>query len=184
MLHWLLTVTTYGTWLPGDPRGSVTSVRDLRRGEQRTPARHEHDQFDTPFERPISGLYRSAQSNMKGRPVRLESDHARALIEQFQETAEHRSWPISAIAVMWNHFHIVLAAPRDVDRTKIRADLKAYASRKLNKLFPKPSSQEWWSDGGSCRPLKSDLAVANAVNYVLFKQFQPLVTWAPDYSGR
>ncbi len=30
MTTWLLTSTTYGTWLPGDPRGSVTSVLDFR----------------------------------------------------------------------------------------------------------------------------------------------------------
>ena len=30
MRNWLLSNTCYGTWLPGDRRGSVTSVRDLR----------------------------------------------------------------------------------------------------------------------------------------------------------
>jgi hypothetical protein len=30
--YWLLTRTTYGTWLPGDVRGFVSRVRDLRRG--------------------------------------------------------------------------------------------------------------------------------------------------------
>ncbi len=184
MTHWLLTVTTYGAWLPGDPRGSVTSVRDLRRGEKRTPGRHEHSQFDTPFEQPLIGLHRSAQTRVKGSPVRLHREHADALVAQFLETSEHRWWPVSAIAVMWNHFHIVLAAPREVSREKIRSDFKAYASRKLNGLFTKPESNEWWTAGGSCRPLKFDLAVANAVNYVLFKQFEPLVIWQPEDSGR
>lgn len=29
MTTWLFTSTTYGTWLPGDPRGSVTRVLDF-----------------------------------------------------------------------------------------------------------------------------------------------------------
>ena len=33
--HWLLTWTTYGTWLPGDDRGSVVDSRPHR---QNTPA--------------------------------------------------------------------------------------------------------------------------------------------------
>jgi REP element-mobilizing transposase RayT len=31
---WLLSNTTFGTWLPGDNRGSVTSIRDLRPGDR------------------------------------------------------------------------------------------------------------------------------------------------------
>ncbi len=184
MRHWLLTVTTYGTWLPGDPRGSVTSLRDLRPGEKPTPARHEHDRPGTDYEQALPGLFRAAQSQMKGPPVRLGVEHAAPLIEQFRETSLHRHWPLSAIAVMWNHFHLVLAAPPEIDRRKIRNDFKAYASRKLNGLFPRPASGEWWTQGGSCRPLTSDLAVANAVQYVLFKQFNPLAIWSPDRSGR
>ena len=38
-----LTNTTYETWLPGDPRGSVTSVRDVRPGDERNAFRFEHD---------------------------------------------------------------------------------------------------------------------------------------------
>ena len=30
MTFWLLSSTFYGQWLPGDPRGSVTNVRDRR----------------------------------------------------------------------------------------------------------------------------------------------------------
>ena len=37
MRSWLLSNTMYGTWLPGSSRGSVTSVRDLRPGEEPTP---------------------------------------------------------------------------------------------------------------------------------------------------
>ncbi len=34
MRHWLLTWTTYGSWLPGDDRGSITSIRINRAGKR------------------------------------------------------------------------------------------------------------------------------------------------------
>ena len=50
MRAWLLSNTTYGTWLPGDRRGSVTSVRDLRPGDEPSPFRFEHDLPGEPYE--------------------------------------------------------------------------------------------------------------------------------------
>ena len=69
MRVWLLTSTTYGTWLPGDPRGSVTSVRDQRPGDAPSVVRIEHDIPGELWEEPIPGLHRSAQERMKGAPV-------------------------------------------------------------------------------------------------------------------
>ncbi|MEM1304897.1 MAG: hypothetical protein AAGG46_08365, partial [Planctomycetota bacterium] len=65
MRYWLLTNTTYGTWLPGDRRGSVTSVRDRRAGEPRVVSRCEHDLPGEPWEPPIDGLQRSATARLK-----------------------------------------------------------------------------------------------------------------------
>src|SRR5579862_1196593 len=104
MHSWLLTNTTYGTWLPGDPRGSVTSVRDVRPGEEPPAVRVEHDIPGEPWEDDIPGLYRSAQEQMKGPPIYLDLDKAVMLLTQFQETATHRSWTLRAVALMRNHF--------------------------------------------------------------------------------
>src|SRR5262249_61062771 len=48
--YWLLTWTTYGSWLPGDARGSVASVRN------KTGPRIEHDQPGIPVERTGGGI--------------------------------------------------------------------------------------------------------------------------------
>src|SRR5438876_4938989 len=113
MRAWLLTNTTYGTWLPGDPRGSVTSVRDRRSGEDKSPTRMEHDIPGDVYEEAIPALQHSAAQSMMGPPIYLDSDKAMRVLAQFQETAENRDWTLRAVAIMANHFHIVVQVPDD-----------------------------------------------------------------------
>jgi hypothetical protein len=87
-LTWLLTSTTYGTWLPGDDRGFVGRVRERRVSDQVTDGlRIEHDVFETPYDHGMPGLQASASGRMKGTPVLFESDKAAAVLSQFQTTA-------------------------------------------------------------------------------------------------
>src|SRR5262245_34351193 len=111
--YWLFTWTTYGTWLPGDPRGSVTSVR-----EQPGP-RIEHDLSGTPCDGPMPGLKASAQAKLKGPPIYLGLEQARALLAQFHETGTCRGWQNLGIAIMANHIHIVLGVPGDPDPSEM-----------------------------------------------------------------
>src|SRR5262249_35356128 len=138
----------YGTWLPGDPRGSVTSVRDARPGDHPTPSRFEHDLPGEPWEDEIPGLHRSAREQMKGPPTSLDLDKAEALLAQLQETATCRNWTLRAVAIMANHFHLVVEVPGDPDPRKVLADFKAYGSRALNRRWGKPLSDTWWTDRG------------------------------------
>ena len=45
--HWFLTWTTYGSWLPGDPRGFVSQLRDDY-GLPHTDALHTTERFERP----------------------------------------------------------------------------------------------------------------------------------------
>jgi REP element-mobilizing transposase RayT len=183
MRSWLLSNTMYGTWLPGGCRGSVTSVRDRRPGEEATPFRFEHDMPGEPWEDPLPGLERSARNQMKGPPIYLDLEKAIALLAQFQETAAYRRWTLRAVAVMFNHFHIVVEVPDDPDPRRILADFKAYGSRALNRRYGQPPSETWWTTNGSKHKLPDDRALANAIHYVLYKQPRPLVVWSPE-AGR
>lgn len=179
MRRWLLTNTTYGTWLPGDRRGSITSVRDLRPDDSRDAERRfEHDMPGQPWEPEILGLNRAAKEQMNGPPIYFNAEHAEIVLAQFQETSTHRSWMMHAIAIMRDHFHIVVQVAGDPDPKKVLADFKAYASRVLNRRFGVPPSETWWTSKGSKRKLVDDSYFANAINYVLFKQPQPLVVWS------
>jgi REP element-mobilizing transposase RayT len=183
MRSWLLANTTYGTWLPGDPRGSVTSVRDHRPGDASAERRLEHDVFGTPYEPAVPGLRRAAAEQMHGRPVLLDLAKADLLLSQFQETAAHRRWAILGLAIMVNHFHMIVQVSGDPDPRRVLADFKAYGSRALNQRFGKPESETCWTTNGSKRKLVTEAALQAAIHYVLYKQPNPLVVWSAE-SGR
>jgi REP element-mobilizing transposase RayT len=181
MWYWLLTSTTYGTWLPGDTRGSVTSVRERRIGESLGRSRVEHDKPGEAWEASIAGLQRTAIANLKSEPVLLDRSQAEVVLMQFRETCAFRKWELLAGSVMANHFHLVIAAADDPDPRKMLNDLKAYGSRALNEKFGQPKSQKkWWTANGSKRKLPDERAVAAAVNYVLHKQPNPLAVYSPS----
>ena len=135
---WLLTSTTYGSWLPGDPRGSVTSVRDVRPAEEPTIVRIEHDIPGEPYEDAIPELQDSARNRMKGPPLFLDREKAEVVLAQFQETAKFRRWTLRAAAIMYNHFHIVVEVPGDPQPGKVLGDFKAYGTRALNRKYGRP----------------------------------------------
>jgi REP element-mobilizing transposase RayT len=138
-LTWLITSTTYGTWLPGDARGFVGRVWETRPSDQATDAlRTEHDVVDTPYDQGIPGLEAASRERMKGEPILLNEVQADVVIAQFQETATFRGWKLHTASVMANHFHLVVSAPADVMSDKILGDFKSYASRSLNQKWSKP----------------------------------------------
>jgi REP element-mobilizing transposase RayT len=172
MRFWFLTWTTYGTWLPGDPRGSVTRVW----GEPPGP-RVEHDEPGTPYDPEMPGLQNAVRSQLKCPPIWLNLEQATAVMTQFHETASYRKWTIIGASIMSNHAHIVVAVPGDPNPEAVLGDSKSYSSRRLNRRWGKPASETWWTQSGSKRPLKDERTIINKVEYVVFKQERPLVTY-------
>ena len=107
--YWLLTSTTYGTWLPGDRRGFVSNVGDKAGRSVR------HNVPGTPVDASMEGLEGYARKNLKGKPIYLQKEQAEIILAQFQETAEYRKWQLLAVAIMPNHFHIVVRVEGDPD---------------------------------------------------------------------
>ncbi len=167
---WLLTSTTYGSWLPGDERGFVGTVKDG------PGSRVRHNVPETPIDRDIPELRQSAGQLLKCSPILLSREQAAVVLDQFRETAAYRRWQLLAGAVMGNHFHLVVAAGEDVHSTIMLRDFKSYASRALNRTWPKPPSGTWWTESGSRRSLPDDPAVESAVENVRRQQF-PLALW-------
>ncbi len=178
MTCWLVTSTFYGQWLPGDERGSVTSVRDVRPGDVVSDVRQEHDQLGQTYEQAIPGLRRAALAQLNGPPVSLSLVQAEELFDQFQETAGHRGWRLVAVAIMSNHVHLVVETPSDVGKSQLLKDLKGYGSRRLNQRFGKRESGTWWTDGGSCRVVQ-DLSAA--IHYVCHRQPHALLIWSLEH---
>jgi len=183
MRSWLMSNTYYGTWLPGDVRGSVTSVRDLRAEDTPSEFRFEHDIPGTPWEDALPELHQAAEAQMKGPPIHFDLQMAEIVLAQFQETAGYRQRILRAVSIMYNHLHFVVQVEDDPDPRRMLADFKAYGSRALNRRYGKPPSETWWTTKGSKRKLKDDDALAAAIYYVLYKQPNPLLVWSPE-TGR
>jgi REP element-mobilizing transposase RayT len=182
--YWLLTSTFYGNWLPGDPRGFVSRVRETRPEDLPAESRVEHDTPGTPYDADLPGLHRYARQQLRGAPIRIHPDQAQVPLNQFQETATYRGWLLLAVAVLANHVHLVVGVNGEPSPTKVLGDFKAYGSRALTRQWGKPPGDTWWTYDGSKRKLASEQALRAAIAYVR-SQHQPLVVWvAPEFSGR
>ena len=98
------------------------------------------------------------------------------MFRQFYETATHRKWKLRAVGIMATHIHIVVGVFGDPDPGKVLGDFKSYGSRVLNKQRGKPRSETWWTERGSTRKLRDELAVLAAIEYVR-NQASPLLIW-------
>ena len=178
--YWLLTNTCYGNWLPGDARGFVGRVWEHRPPDPEEAVRVSHAIPGTPYDEDMPKLELAAREQMKGPPIHLTAPQAEAALAQFQETAEFRGWELRAVAIMFNHWHIVVGVRGDPKPSKILGDFKSWATRKLSTCFGAPASKTWWTERGSKRKLPNAEAVICAVRYVLYEQPRPLLTWSPE----
>jgi len=178
--YWLLTNTCYGNWLPGDRRGFVGRVWEHRAEDADEDPRVAHDLPGTPFDEDLAGLQEASRLRMKGAPIRLGAAHAEVALAQFRETAGFRCWELLAVAILSNHFHIVVGVAGDPAPWKILGDFKSWGTRALSRCFGKPPSLTWWTERGSKRKLATAEAIARAIHYVLYQQPNPLLTWSPQ----
>ncbi len=171
--HWLLTWHTYGTRLPGDPRGFVSPVRD------NSGNRTVHNTPGSAIDAGISKLHEWSRKQLKGPPIVFQRRHAEALALQLQETARYRTWELLAFAIVTNHVHMMLGVPGDPEPETLLRDLKSYGSRALNQSFGRPLSETWWTENGSTRVRKSRRSILVGIRYIL-KQQGALVTWTAE----
>lgn len=167
---WLLTWTTYGTRLPGDPRGTI-GVLHSQVGTQIDRNRPGDPEIES-----SAALQRYGASIMKGDPVFLNQEQARVLLTQFHCTSGYRQWRLLAVAIMKNHIHLGVNVHGDPEPESIMRDFKSYGSRALNLQWGKPKSETWWTESGSSRKLDSESSVLGSVRYMRDQEF-PLVIW-------
>ena len=146
---YLNTWTTYGTWLPGDARGSFVEDRLDGRG----------------ISGPKPKLEKAAREAMQGAPVVL-GDTARAVVDRaIRQHAAFRMWDLAALNVRTNHVHLVVTAARDPAR--VMAEFKARATRALREAGLVADDARVWTKHGSTRHLHTEHSKARALLYVM-----------------
>jgi REP element-mobilizing transposase RayT len=163
--HWLLTWSTYGTWVPEGEREGAGSGR-LVAGRVAGPAAG-RAYWDEQRERAAA-----ARRLLREPPVWLTRHDAELILESFRDTAAHHDWVLYAVAVMPNHLHIVVSVAGDPDPSTLVRDFKAYASRALNqdRGYEPGVRGRWWTRSAATRPLRLEAHVAGAVDYVRKQQ--------------
>jgi len=146
-LAYFLTWPTYGTWLPGDPRGWV----EYHRG----------------WKLPDPILLFESRLRMQEDACILTVDERQLAEAQTRETCEFRGWKLFAVNCRSNHMHLVVGA-RDTSPTKIRVDVKAWCTRRLK--ANNPGRTLWWAEGGSQRHIFDEDSLETVIQYVLSAQ--------------
>lgn len=143
-LAYLITWTTYGSWLSGDERGWVIAgAKGIRRADG-----HRRD---------------LAESMLKQEPVLLDDRQRRIAAEVIEAHCAVRHWTLWAHNVLTNHVHVVVTAA--VAPEKAMGEFKAWAARRLNEQRGK--KQLWWTRHGSTRWINDESYLQNAIRYVL-----------------
>ncbi len=172
--YWLITWTTYGTWLAGDERGFVSNVYADDDGPE-----VRHNVPGTDCDRSMPLLQQYVRDHMIGNPFYLNKEQADALIAQYKDTARIRKYELRAASVMSNHTHLVVGVPGDPDPHHLRELFKSWATRALKKKWPLPASGEFWTAKGSVRKKVGEAVVA-AVIYVARRQPNPLAVFVGE----
>jgi REP element-mobilizing transposase RayT len=157
----LITFRSYGTWLHGDPRGSVSRFRNQYKSRRLPP---EDKWLETNSKR------------LQDEPLLLNAKQRRCVGIAARETCEYRQWHLYAINVRTNHVHLVVSIGRKKPEIALNA-FKANATRTMKKAGCWERNHSPWTDKGSTRYLWNEQSVARAIDYVLNGQGDEL----PDF---
>ena len=154
---YLITFSTYASWLHGDERGSVTKQENLP---------------GTPAHPPQRGLEQSNREAVSDEPVYLEESARITTLAAIQEVCRHRGWRLEAANVRTQHVHLVAVAADPPE--KVMNDCKAYATRRMREASLIDREQRVWTRHGSTRYLNDAEAFDAAVAYVVDEQGEDL----------
>jgi REP element-mobilizing transposase RayT len=141
----LITWTTYGTWLPGDARG----WRERSHGVKQA-----RPQLET-----------WCRNKQVHDAVLLRECDRRAVEDACREHCVYRGWELIAVNARTNHVHVVVVA--GVSPQAVRDQLKANCTRRLRLQADPLIAERTWSRGGDCQVLPNEKALEDAVMYVL-----------------
>jgi REP element-mobilizing transposase RayT len=155
---YFLTWTGYGTWLPGDRRGSIDDDHNLVGHDPAPPDAAHHE---------------AAAAAMRWPAYRI-SVSDRPLIEAtIRDHCRIKRWRLRAVNVRVTHVHVVVSIG-SVDPDVAMEQLKAWCTRRLREAGIIGMKRQIWTRRGSTRYCWTEDDVAAAVDYVSRMQGQDL----------
>ncbi len=155
---WLLTWTTYGSWLPGDKRGFV-SRRPTDSGGSAV-----RNIPGTPYDADQEDAEDAAKERMKGTPVSLTEAEAQTALEAFVEAANTHGIALIAVSIMSDHVHLLCQGEQD--GTKLMQLFKGVSARRMSQAHALPDAPRWWTTSGSRRYIQKGSDPSSAVEYI------------------
>lgn len=155
---YLLTWTTYGSWLRGDERGFVGPV--LEHGEYVV-----HNRIGAPYSSAIPELVSRSRRLMEHGEVVLNDKPACVVVAACVEVCSAHGVEMLIGAVMRTHIHLVVRSS-NAEGARLLQLFKGVASRRLGSACRDQVPRTWWTRHGSRRLLTNDASVAGAVRYV------------------
>jgi REP element-mobilizing transposase RayT len=147
---YLITWSTKGSRLHGDPRGTVDSA---------------HNKFGSPMLE-VNALRQSLERRrLRDKALELSAAHRAIVANALREVAAHRRWHVLAAYAGTNHVHIV-AEYAGLAPERMMNDWKAWSTRKLREAGCIAADDRPWTRHGSTRCLWDESSVAAAVAYV------------------
>jgi len=152
-IGYLITFTTYGTWLHGNQAGSV--LKDKKNsGTKLLDAEPK--------------LEKTEIATLQNTPFIMNFQHRRIVLEAILEVCRYRHWNAYAVHVRTNHVHAVVSGKSPVER--IMNDFKIYGTKALKKDASPPLPGKLWTRHGSTRYLWNQQELPDAVCYVRDRQ--------------
>ncbi len=157
-MAYLLTWTTYGTWLHGDERGSVDDSHNIPGADYAPPDPPRHAARVASQNTPCVALDAAAR-RVVGQAV---ADHCRL-----------RCWELIALNVRTNHVHAVVHCGDERPEVAV-GQLKSWATRRLRATGMFDAAARVWTRQASTRYLWDAESVRHAGIYVVEQQGEEL----------
>jgi REP element-mobilizing transposase RayT len=141
MIGYVLTWTTYGSWLQGDERGWIKD------GRLRAPDRK---------------LYKNNLLSLKQKPVRLSSSQKKVVENSILSGAKRKNQKVYALAVCSDHVHLVL----DKGSETVESSAKRYKQITAYALKQNGSNGRIWTKGYDKRFFYQEDEVQRKIQYV------------------
>ena len=152
-----ITISTYGTRLHGDERGSVN-----RRGT--TLRAH--------FVAPNQKLERIKRAQMNQPPMVFDTPQRTCVHHALESFCAYKQWLVLALHVRTNHIHALIYGKTHSQR--IVQGIKAAATRALREAGLIDEARKVWTEGASITTCETDEDIATIRDYIKNRQGNPL----------